>query len=424
MNKIIKFFISIIVILSFCFVTYASDYETSVTNNLSIGDINIKLNEYEIKDGKKIEYENNKIVLPGQSVSKIVEITNVANPSWIRMKVEYTSNSGINKMDDSMIHVLDNWMKQGDYFYYKNIVNTNETIQFIDTITIPYEWDSDYKEKNFLIVITAEAVQSKNFTPDFDSEDPWFGTLIETCIHSDYTVSEDLEKDFSIIFKNGAEGFIKENDDFFSNFNTLMPGDIVSDFFIIGNHYNKDVEIFFSTDLLDNYSEIQKDLLNKINLKILKNDKEIYNGPLYGKDLNISLGVYEQNTESIITYELSVPKEFTNKYALSDVNIKWIFEAKLIGDKTYRENPKKGIKDTNTYIENEYNPDITIINEDTESASEEYKSESEIADLTNQNEAHENNPMFPKSGDNIHISIFLLFASIIGIIIIKKKKTA
>ena len=139
MNKIIKFFISIIVILSFCFVTYASDYETSVTNNLSIGDINIKLNEYEIKDGKKIEYENNKIVLPGQSVSKIVEITNVANPSWIRMKVEYTSNSGINKMDDSMIHVLDNWMKQGDYFYYKNIVNTNETIQFIDTITIPYE---------------------------------------------------------------------------------------------------------------------------------------------------------------------------------------------------------------------------------------------------------------------------------------------
>lgn len=88
------------------------------------------------------------------------------------------------------------------------------------------------------------------------------------------------------------------------------------------------------------------------------------------------------------------------------------------------ENPKKGIKDTNTYIENEYNPDITIINEDTESTSEKYKSESEMVDLTNQNEAHENNPMFPKSGDNIHISIFLLITSIIGIIIIKKKKAA
>ena len=71
-------------------------YETNVVNHVSIGDVNVSLSEYELDaDGEEIPYKDGKLVLPGQKVDKIVRATNRANPAWIRMRLEYTSDDGI-----------------------------------------------------------------------------------------------------------------------------------------------------------------------------------------------------------------------------------------------------------------------------------------------------------------------------------------
>ena len=60
-----------------CTAAYArfSDSVT-VTNHISVGDINISLRELEKKDGREMKYQDRRIVLPGDEISKIPRITN------------------------------------------------------------------------------------------------------------------------------------------------------------------------------------------------------------------------------------------------------------------------------------------------------------------------------------------------------------
>lgn len=332
MRKLCKYLVlPLMTMAMFVFPSFAAEYETEVVNGIHVGDITIGLEEYTIdKDtGNEVPWENVRMVMPGEVVDKIVKIDNLAEPAWIRAKVEYTSESGIEGLDDSMLHISDpRWTKSGDYFYYTEPVEKG-TIEFIDTVTVPYEWDSDYANKGFSIVITAEAVQERNFTPDFTTEDPWFGTIIETCVHSDYNKENVKQDNFVVAFENGSDGFIKTGDDFFSNFGTLMPGDTVSDTVEIANHYKRNVQITFSTDYEETSDEIVRDLLTKITLTIQKGEEEIYKGPLAADALKdgIVLKTYRPGDAETLRYELSVPAELNNKYALSDAKVKWIFKA-------------------------------------------------------------------------------------------------
>ena len=55
-----------------CTAAYArfSDSVT-VTNHIAVGDINISLRELEKKDGREMKYQDRRIVLPGDEISKI-----------------------------------------------------------------------------------------------------------------------------------------------------------------------------------------------------------------------------------------------------------------------------------------------------------------------------------------------------------------
>ena len=76
-----------------CTAAYArfSDSVT-VTNHISVGDINISLRELEKKDGREMKYQDRRIVLPGDEISKIPRITNHSEPCWVRVKISYTDD--------------------------------------------------------------------------------------------------------------------------------------------------------------------------------------------------------------------------------------------------------------------------------------------------------------------------------------------
>lgn len=66
--------------------------ELRVTNTITTGDIDIAISENQIADdGVSLEpFENDQIVEPGDTVSKIVSVQNLASDCYLRMKVDYT----------------------------------------------------------------------------------------------------------------------------------------------------------------------------------------------------------------------------------------------------------------------------------------------------------------------------------------------
>lgn len=304
---------------------YAGEYTTEVTNNVTLGDVSISLSEYELdEDGKEVPYQNDKQVLPGQTVDKIVRITNNANASWIRVKVEYTSEEGLDSLsDDELILADGDWEKSGDYYYYKKPVAKDESVDFLKRVQIPASWDSTYAEKGFSMILTADAVQEANFTPNWNASDPWFGTVIETCVHTSYDPKLTGNQVFSVVFENGADGLVKTGEDFFSNWASLMPGDTVSGQVTLKNSYRRTVTMYFKTESIADDA-----LLKVLHLEIKNGDTVIYSGTMDGAVTErVKLASLAMNEEAILTYTVSVPKELNNSYALSKTQTKWIFSA-------------------------------------------------------------------------------------------------
>lgn len=308
-------------------------YSVEVENNVTVGDVNISLDEYELdENGNEIPYKNGKKVVPGEVVHKIVRINNEAQDAWIRAKVEYNSDDGLTGMDDGMLGELpDLWIKRGDYFYYTVPLETDEAVDFFKTVTIPYEWNENDAQRGFSIGVTAQAIQSRNFQPDFQAEEPWFGVPIEKCIHDSQDIYQvEGEQEFSVIFENGAEGFVKTGEDFFDNFSALLPGDKVTDSVEIGNHFYRNIDIYFRTEIPEEQSEAALELLEKLELTIKNGEDVIYQGPLNAESLQeeIQLADNLQKDETkTLSYTIYMPKELQNAFALREAKVRWIFRA-------------------------------------------------------------------------------------------------
>lgn len=136
-----------------------------------------------------------------------------------------------------------------------------------------------------------------------------------TLLTLDYTDSKEL---------------ITSSDDLFSNIDTLMPGDVVSDTLSITNKNNNGIELFFKSVPLSEdkyYLTEDYELLNKINLNIDFKGKNIYNGSLIGEELSdiISLGKFKSGESGNFKFTLTVPRDLTNEFNMTATKVKWYF---------------------------------------------------------------------------------------------------
>lgn len=304
---------------------YAAQSEVSVINHIGIGNVNIELTKSSLDaQGKKVAFEDEQVVLPGQTVDEIVEVSNLANDAWIRMKVTF-EDSTIADLDDSLLNVSDNWIKRGDYYYYTKPVDRGDSTEFMKSVTIPASWDESRSDGKMELHFTADAVQVKNFTPDFESEDPWFGTVIEKSVTDEYVIPGTKNDLFSVAYEGGAEGLVKVGDDFFSNWGDLMPGDVVSDEVTVSNKYAKPVSIYFRTKTI-----ADDKFLKELNLQIKCDDQVLYDGSMSGEITDkVLLGKLQKGETKHLTYTLTVPAWLNNPYAMSKTETKWIFTAVL-----------------------------------------------------------------------------------------------
>ena len=223
-------------------------------------------------------------------------------------------------------------MKAEDgYYYYTNIVKNNEEVDFFKGLIIPNDFVQEAEGSEFSLKVDVDAIQSKNFNPDFNAKEPWGAIEILECEkEGEYDISTFKTIDnqsLEIIYQNTKE-LITNEDDFFTNFPVLLPGDIYSDSVTINNNSSSnDIDLYFRTETVDD-----SELLEKITLKITKviNEKEevIYEGPLKANSLNenLLLGKINKTTKNCkFNFTISVPTELNNQYTILSSKVKWIF---------------------------------------------------------------------------------------------------
>lgn len=323
--------------------TYAYYQDSvSVQNHINTGDVNIGIQEYQEIDGKETEYDlvENRIVLPSEVVSKIPRITNYAETCYVRAKVTHhskpVSDSDTEEeteyilSDENINGISGQWIRKGEYYYYTEPLKHGASVDFFEAVTIPAEWTEASSGTSLGLTVTAEAIQAANFTPDFQSEQPWGNREIEICVHEEDNSITEVNQEYqqmTVTYEGAARNLIAVPEDFFQNLDKAMPGDTVQDTFSISNTTDTEAEFFFQTETPGGLTEEELDLLKQFQLTILQNGTPIYSGDLEAVSLNnrISLGTYQPGETGNLVFQLSLPAELKNAYAQRETCINWIF---------------------------------------------------------------------------------------------------
>lgn len=302
----------------------------TVTNHIAVGDLNISLRELEKRDGREMAYQDRRIVLPGDVISKIPRITNRAEPCWVRVKISYTDDlEGLDGLSDSnLMGMSTRWVRKGEYFYYTRKLEQGESVDIFTGVTVPLQWNEAYQDKKLGITITADAIQAANFAPDFSAMTPWGNQKILRCIHDTdgLVVQKKKPVDLKVEFEGNAHKLMAAPEDFFAGFSTAMPGDVFRDSIEISNTTEHISEIFFRTSA-ECKSVKDQEFLKKLKLVITMDGRKLYSGNLLAVSLNkaVSLGKFDSGKKGKMEFQVTVPAELDNAYALRNADVKWIF---------------------------------------------------------------------------------------------------
>lgn len=317
--KKIKYIILIILLSMITAISgiYAfQSYEIAIVeNNIVSGAVNIELKEY-IKDSNNNEIEIdslNKKVLPSESIPFIVKVYNKGISSYLRVKYEYENAS----FSDGDINIDDtNWVKKGEYYYYKKILNESDYVELFNRYTTPSNILGTY---NF--IITAEAVQSEYFNIDFESDTPWGDFVVEDSIDDNYDISTISVSNNTIVdYKDNGDKYLEIPPNFLVNISLLRPGNKITDYITVKNISDKKIELFMkninlSPELNENYKYLT--------LKVYDEKNNIlYNGKVLQETLT-SLGQYDPGTTNRLKFEVEFLEENLNVTSIKDYKVGW-----------------------------------------------------------------------------------------------------
>lgn len=127
-------------------------------------------------------------VSPGQIIPFVPKVENVGTDCYLRVRFSYI-NDETNFLDyisgfagDLVLH--------GDYYYVEPIFAAGRTIEFFQSIQIPWDAEVRAPDGKLKIVIDAEAIQADGFEPDYTLEDPWKGVVPTENDHIIYDIPD------------------------------------------------------------------------------------------------------------------------------------------------------------------------------------------------------------------------------------------
>lgn len=146
-------------------------YEDTAHNVITAGNIEIDLEEWaETPSGERIPFEDVINVVPGEAVSKIVQVRNTgANAAWIRISVDESIRlaEGVNGEPDNSLLSYDlnteKWTEKDGYYYYNEALEAGEVTEPLFTqVIFGAEMGNMYQNSVAEIDVAAHAVQVAN----------------------------------------------------------------------------------------------------------------------------------------------------------------------------------------------------------------------------------------------------------------------
>jgi len=299
----------------------------SVVNHVETGDVNIGISEYMVRGGKETAYTEPASVMPGDVISKIPRIICFADPCWVRARITF-HKSGEGKEFPVIGGIPEGWKKAGDYYYYEKPLKKGDHVDLFRTVTIPSDWGDEHYGEDLSVTIRADAVQSKNFKPEFDAMSPWGNQEIEQCVHetdnSEPQTTEHIQN--TVEYSGDAHKLVAAPDDFFANIGRLMPGDSAGDSVEVKNTTDREAELFFFAGY-EKQTDTQIELLKALEMQIRLNGQEIYKGKLTqeGLEKGVSLGKYAPGAGGKLDFTITMPENLGNAYARRNADVKWVF---------------------------------------------------------------------------------------------------
>ena len=156
--------IAILAVISVGTLAYFTS-EQNAENVISAGNIKLEIHE-KTASGEDFP-EEGIIVMPGDTVSKIVTVENTGDhPLYLRVKLtEGVSDEALT--DDGCLDININrscWLEKDGYYYYYRALQSGETTEqlFSEVYFDLYNIDNKYLGKYFTLNVAASAVQSEN----------------------------------------------------------------------------------------------------------------------------------------------------------------------------------------------------------------------------------------------------------------------
>ena len=295
----------------------------ATNGSLSTGVVDIKIQTYKLNEENEEIYSNDKKVNPGETISFIPKIENFGENCYVRVKIKYIdANIDFKNYITNFSNSLE---KHGEYYYYNKVLNPKEKIQLFDTIKIP---DNISNEDNSEIPleIIAEAVQEKNFIPDYSKENPWGDIIPEKRIDNTVNINTNKENSkITIKYESSIDSNINVPNDFLENISKVMPGDSFKEYVEINN--DKKNAKYYMQIVVDEKYLIEKELLSKIKLQIInKNGQVIFDGNI-GNTGRVLLGNYNINENDRFEFNISVPSDIGNEYTTLNPVLDIVFSA-------------------------------------------------------------------------------------------------
>ncbi len=155
-------------------------------NSISLDTVEISLDRYKEIGGYLQKYEEENIsTLPGATVSFIPKITNMGAECWIRAKVGLNSTLKDNWFGyESLEGISTNWVYKDGYYYLMKPLGEYENVDFCKNVIVPSGLGKEIENSSYYLDIQVDAIQKKNFNPNFDKDNPWGTVEVEQTIRS------------------------------------------------------------------------------------------------------------------------------------------------------------------------------------------------------------------------------------------------
>lgn len=300
---------------------------------ISTGYVDIDILPYEIDEDITVTL--------GEQIALVPKVKNKGAACYLRIKISYL-NENTNFLD-YVSGFNDKFEKHGDYYYLKEVFDSNSVIELFNQIKIPEDASQIGSDKVIELKIMAEAIQEKNFEPDYTLDNPWKDNIPTKSINDLYNIV-DYSK-ISIGYENNTDKDIDVPNDFMERVKSSMPGDSYIETITLKDSDKKNANYYMSIGT-DETDQKNINLLKRIKLTITnQNGDTLYDGSLIG-DGKILIGKYNIDESDKLDFKISFPTELGNEF--ENLNPDWFIKFSAEYDKDESEDDSHGNTDDNT----------------------------------------------------------------------------